>query len=149
MLLDWAGWLIAPTIASPAGVVERQHSAYDTPTPWQYGSAAWPGAFLVPRSGQHVRSLPVEAYSSVALALALASGPFYAKRWPRSLAGRDDSAGEGSSGMWSRCAATRHDFIQRCMGRACGGSANSVTSEEGVSARYRRRKLQRCWLVID
>lgn len=72
-----------------------------------------------------------------------------AKRWPRSLAGRDDSAGEGSSGMWSRCAATRHDFIQRCMGRACGGSANSVTSEEGVSARYRRRKLQRCWLVID
>lgn len=39
-----------------------------------------------------------------------------AKRWPWWLAGRDDSAGEGSSGMWSRCAATRHDFIQRCMG---------------------------------
>ncbi|EUC47184.1 hypothetical protein COCMIDRAFT_24949 [Bipolaris oryzae ATCC 44560] len=106
------------------GVVERQH-LHSAPTRWQYGSAAWSGALWFHAAVSMCGACPSRRIVVWRWRLVF----FYAKRqkpkakrWPRSLAGRDDSVGHGSGGMWSRCAATRHDFIQqRCMGRAGQG----------------------------
>lgn len=102
---------------------------------------------LVPRSGQHVRSLPVEAYSSVALAVGFLCQTLNAGRggWPAEMIQQAREAAGCGVDVRPRGMTSSSDAWVWAW--HCGGSANSVTSEEGASARYRRRKLHRCWLV--